>query len=48
LEDVFIHLTGDRLKEEQKEDLAAAQALVRAFAENEQEKETTELAPELN
>jgi ABC-2 type transport system ATP-binding protein len=46
LEDVFIHLTGDKLKEEQKEDLAAAQALVRAFAE-EQEK-ITEPAPELN
>ena len=36
LEDVFIHLTGDRLKEEQKEDLEAAQALVRAFAEDNQ------------
>jgi ABC-2 type transport system ATP-binding protein len=30
LEDVFIHLTGDKLKEEQKEDIQGAQAMVRA------------------
>jgi ABC-2 type transport system ATP-binding protein len=49
LEDVFIHLTGDKLKEEQKEDLGAAQALVRAFAEDKKEEEkVTEPAPELN
>jgi len=32
LEDVFIHLTGDKLKEEEKEDLEAAQAVARALA----------------
>ncbi|HKJ27104.1 MAG TPA: ABC transporter ATP-binding protein [Anaerolineales bacterium] len=49
LEDVFIHLTGDKLKEEQKEDLEAAQALVKAFAkENEAKEKTTAPAPELN
>ncbi len=35
LEDVFIHLTGDKLKEEQKEDIEAAQAMVRAVTEKE-------------
>ena len=33
LEDVFIHLTGDKLKEEEKEDIEAAQAMVRALTD---------------
>ncbi len=33
LEDVFIHLTGDKLKEEQKEDPEAAQAIAKALTE---------------
>jgi ABC-2 type transport system ATP-binding protein len=42
LEDVFIHLTGDKLKEEKKEDIEAAQAMVRALtnAEDPDEKES--------
>ncbi len=45
LEDVFIHLTGDKLEEEQKEDIEAAQAMVRALT-NEQ-KEAQEPQPVL-
>jgi len=51
LEDVFIHLTGDKLKEEEKEDLEAAQAVARALAEAfSAEDETKEAQPvaELN
>ncbi len=33
LEDVFIHLTGDKLKEEQKDDPDAAQAIAKALTE---------------
>lgn len=33
LEDVFIHMTGDKLKDEEKEDPEAAQAIARALAE---------------
>ena len=33
LEDVFIHLTGDRLKEEQKENLDAAEAVIKALTQ---------------
>jgi ABC-2 type transport system ATP-binding protein len=36
LEDVFIHLTGDKLKEEKKEDIEAAQAMVRAITNKEE------------
>jgi ABC-2 type transport system ATP-binding protein len=51
LEDVFIHLTGDKLKEEEKEDLEAAQAVARALAEafsNEKETEEAQPVAELN
>jgi len=41
LEDVFIHLTGDKLKEEQKEDIEAAQAMVRALTKKEDTVEET-------
>jgi ABC-2 type transport system ATP-binding protein len=37
LEDVFIHLTGDKLKEEEKEDIEAAQAMVRALTNESEE-----------
>jgi ABC-2 type transport system ATP-binding protein len=37
LEDVFIHLTGDKLKEEEKEDIEAAQSMVRALTQEHQE-----------
>ncbi|MEN8242080.1 MAG: ABC transporter ATP-binding protein [Chloroflexota bacterium] len=40
LEDVFIHLTGDRLKEEKKENLDAAEAVIKALTQ-----ETTEGQP---
>jgi ABC-type multidrug transport system ATPase subunit len=48
LEDVFIHLTGDRLKDEQKEDIEAAQAFARALADNfsgESEEASEEVLP---
>ena len=41
LEDVFIHLTGDKLKEEEKEDIEAAQAMVRALTDKQDEKAKT-------
>ena len=47
LEDVFIHLTGDKLKEEEKEDIEAAQAMVRALTDKKDEKaQTAELVLE--
>jgi ABC-2 type transport system ATP-binding protein len=44
LEDVFIHLTGDRLKEEQKEDLEAVEAVVKVLTEKEEEEQLVEAA----
>jgi ABC-2 type transport system ATP-binding protein len=46
LEDVFIHLTGDKLKEEEKEDIESAQAMVRAITNTEETVEE-ELQPAL-
>jgi ABC-2 type transport system ATP-binding protein len=44
LEDVFIHLTGDRLKEEQKEDLEAVEAVVKVLTDKETEEQLVEAA----
>jgi ABC-2 type transport system ATP-binding protein len=44
LEDVFIHLTGDKLKEEQKENLEAAEAVVKVLTTKKAEEEPAEAA----
>lgn len=44
LEDVFIHLTGDKLKEEQKENLEAAEAVVKVLTQSTPEEQPAEAA----
>jgi ABC-2 type transport system ATP-binding protein len=44
LEDVFIHLTGDKLKEEQKENLEAVEAVVKVLTNKETEEQLVEAA----
>lgn len=48
LEDVFIHLTGDKLKEEEKDDPEAAQAVARALAKAFTDEEAAQPVAELN
>jgi ABC-2 type transport system ATP-binding protein len=44
LEDVFIHLTGDKLKEEQKENLDAAEAVIKVLTQETPEEQPAEAA----